>query len=312
MTGTVGNSGPRGAFKALAALIWIALPAITAMYALAWSQLPPRIATHFNFANQPNGWMSREGSLIFFLVFATLVSGTATWVLSRVNNPDPTAWVLLVFFYVIIGVVIWAEHSIIAFNVEGHPVNVMPVFGAGMLAAAVLIVIALGTRRGRELPASSTFAAELHASAAWAALFGLMTALSIRLIAMAPNVGLRVVIGLPVLMLLGATALAWSGFHYLFSPAGVEIRTMGFRLRSISAADIRSYAVDHWNWLGGYGIRGIGDRRAYVWGNRGVRIKTAEGEVFLGHSRPEKIISDLDLMTHNHEARELSRSGFTS
>jgi hypothetical protein len=296
VTRTVNNSGARGAFKALAALTGIALPAITAIYALAWNQLPARIATHFNFANQPNGWMSREGSLIFFLLFATLVSGTATWVLSRVNRPDPTAWVLLVFFYVIIGVVIWAEHSIIAYNVEGHPVNVIPVFAAGMLAAPVLIVIALGTRRGAELPASSTFADELHASAAWAALFGLMTAVSIRLVAMAPSVGLRVVIGLPILMLLGATALAWSGFHYLFSPAGVEIRTMGFRLRSISAADIRSYAVDHWNWLGGYGIRGVGSKRAYVWGKTGVSIKTTEGEVFLGHSEPEKIVRDLDLL----------------
>ncbi len=62
--------------------------------------------------------------------------------------------------------------------------------------------------------------------------------------------------------------------------------------------------------MGGYGIRGIGDRRAYVWGNRGVRIKTSEGEVFLGHSEPEKIVRDLDLITHNHEAREASRGSF--
>jgi len=46
---------------------------------------------------------------------------------------------------------------------------------------------------------------------------------------------------------------------------------------------------------------------AYVWGKRGVRIKTSEGEVFLGHSQPEKLVRDLDLMTHNHEEHEVGR-----
>jgi hypothetical protein len=54
--------------------------------------------------------------------------------------------------------------------------------------------------------------------------------------------------------------------------------------------------VDSWNVLGGYGIRGLGDRKAYVFGNRGVRITTSDGEVFLGHSEPERIIRDLDAM----------------
>ena len=127
-----------------------------------------------------------------------------------------------------------------------------------------------------------------------------------------PILGIRLTLIVSAVILIGASAMAWSGFRYSFSPTGLEIYTLGFRVRSIPAAEIRSYAPDRWNVIGGYGIRGIGDRRAYVWGNRGVRIKTAEGEVFLGHSRPEKIVRDLDLMTRNHEARELSRSGFTS
>ena len=40
--------------------------------------------------------------------------------------------------------------------------------------------------------------------------------------------------------------------------------------------------------MGGYGIRGIGERRAYVWGNTGVRIMLSDGEVFLGHHEPGK------------------------
>ena len=100
-----------------------------------------------------------------------------------------------------------------------------------------------------------------------------------------------------------SAALAWDGFRYLFSSSGVEIRALGFRLRSIPAGNIKSYAPDHWNVSGGYGIRGVGDKRAYVWGNRGVLIKTLDGEVFLGHKNPEKIIRDLDLLARNHEAQ---------
>ena len=89
---------------------------------------------------------------------------------------------------------------------------------------------------------------------------------------------------------------AWSGFRYLFSDAGVEIQVFGFRLRSIAASQIRQYAVASWSpWLG-YGIRGIGKRRAYVWGNRGVQIYTDNGVIFLGHDEPQRIVHDLDVI----------------
>jgi hypothetical protein len=76
----------------------------------------------------------------------------------------------------------------------------------------------------------------------------------------------------------------------------LEVRTFGFRLQSIPVDQIREYAADHWSILGGYGIRGMGDSRAYVWSNTGVRIKTGTGQVFLGHRDPERIIHDLDVV----------------
>jgi len=100
----------------------------------------------------------------------------------------------------------------------------------------------------------------------------------------------------------------WLGFHYFFRNSGVEIRTLGFRLRSIPRDDIKQYAVESWNPLRGYGIRGIGDNRAYVWGNQGVRIQTTRGEVFLGHSEPQRIVNDLDAM--KLVRRESSMSSF--
>ncbi len=96
---------------------------------------------------------------------------------------------------------------------------------------------------------------------------------------------------------IGSLALVWSGFQYRFLRHGIEIRTLGFRLRSISKQSIVSYSIESWGLPRGYGIRGVGSTRAYVWGNKVVHIKTTNGDVFLGHSDPEKIVRDLDEMT---------------
>jgi hypothetical protein len=143
----------------------------------------------------------------------------------------------------------------------------------------------------------NAFAEEKHGSLACGLV---MFVPALAMLAYAGNVpvrGVRMTLIVSAVMLMGASAMAWSGFRYSFSSEGLEIYTLGFRLRSISAADIRSYAPDRWNVLGGYGIRGLGNRRAYVWGNRGVRIKTIDSEIFLGHDEPEKIVRDLDMVT---------------
>jgi hypothetical protein len=96
---------------------------------------------------------------------------------------------------------------------------------------------------------------------------------------------------------LGVLAMMWSGFQYRFLRHGVEIRTLGFHLRSIPKQAIVSYSIESWGLPRGYGIRGIGNSRAYVWGNKVVHIRTTNGEVFLGHSDPDRIVRDLDQIT---------------
>ena len=293
-------------FRALAMLIWAALPANALLYALSWGQLPARLATHFDFRNHPNGWMSREGSFAVAIFLATSLAVIASFVLSRVKKSDAAAWGLLVLFYVIQGTLLWVENSIIEYNAYGYPININPVFTVGIVAAVLLVMLALGTGRRAQLPTQATLADATHSSPGFAMVLGLPTIAFAFLITKVPIPGLTVGLSLGMILMAFGAAMAGSGFHYVFTPAGVEIRTLGFRLRSVPAGEIKSYAVDSWNALGGYGIRGIGERRAYVWGNRGVRIKTAEGEVFLGHDDPDEIVRDLDLIT-NHEGREVSR-----
>lgn len=140
-------------------------------------------------------------------------------------------------------------------------------------------------------------AEETHSGRVWgviilAAMLG--PALSVIFVPTAPG---RFALGVVSVLGLGALLMAWSGFQYRFLQNGVEIRTLGFRLRSIPRQSIVSYSIEPWGWLRGYGIRGLGRTRAYVWGNKVVHIRTTNGEVFLGHSDPERIVRDLNMVT---------------
>src|ERR1051326_7878594 len=157
-----------------------------------------------------------------------------------------------------------------------------------------VIAITLSTKRGPDLPNGNVVAEEVHTGRGWALIMVLPVFIEAAVIYAIPNTGLRITLGLVALVLLAAGAMAWSGFHYIFSSSGVEIRTLGYRLRSIPAEQIKQYASANWSMVGGYGIRGLGERRAYGWGNRGERIQTSDGEVFLGHRNPDRIVHDLD------------------
>ena len=142
-------------------------------------------------------------------------------------------------------------------------------------------------------------AEETHSGRVWTlivlpALIGPVIAL-----ALAPTAAVRWPAILVCVIGLGALAMVWSGFQYRFLRHGVEIRMLGFRLRSIPKQSIVSYSIEPWTLLRGYGIRGIGRTRAYVWCNKVVHIKTSDGEIFLGHSDPQRIVRDLDqVMSH--------------
>ncbi len=297
-------------YRTITALLWLALPVIGLQYWMVWDQLPVRIASHFGPTGQPNGWMTRETSVIFSLVLVAFLLATFTWALTRIRKPDALAWSLLAMFYVVIGVLVSVTSSVLDYNIHGRRLNIVPEMVVTFLAAFAVIAVALSAKRGPELPRHAAIShaeagtEEVHASSLWAIVFAAMTAVELSVVAIIPVGGLRLVMILPALLLLGVTALAWSGFHYRFSSHGVEISTLGFRLRSIPIENIRAYAVAPWNPMGGYGIRGIGERRAYVWCNTGVRIMLSDGEVFLGHNEPEKIMHDLNAIRQSQKGRE--------
>ncbi len=148
-----------------------------------------------------------------------------------------------------------------------------------------------------DVPQGDLLAEETHSGRVWSLLILpalIVPAISVTFYPRAPG---RYALVLVAVIGIGALAMMASGFQYRFLRHGVEVRTLGFTLRKIPKQAIVSYSIESWGLPRGYGIRGVGNTRAYVWGNKVVHIKTTNGEVYLGHSDPEKIIRDLNQVT---------------
>ncbi len=293
----------RKAFQVLTWLMWLALPVTAVRYCLAWDRLPLRMATHFDINWRPNGWMPREVSLWFALgitAFLLVVFTTVLLLIQKRNVSDTFSWALLVFFYLVLGISYFLNASVLQFNLDGQPIALGPVMILIPVAILALTGVYLGTRRGEPLPALVWITNETHASPLLAIVFLVPLVLELWMAAVVRQGVVRFAGALMCLLFLVLAAFAWTGFQYRFGPAGVEISTLGFRLRSIPLLQIESYAIEPWNLLRGYGIRGVGDSRAYVWCNRVVHIRTTQGDVFLGHDDPQRIVRDLDSITFNH------------
>jgi Protein of unknown function (DUF1648) len=290
----------RRAFTILTALMWIALPLTALRYAQVWNQLPSRMATHFAANGQPNGWMSRETSLYFGLgltVFVLIIfTAIALVIRQQKTMPDAPAFALLGFFYLIVGFVFYGNNSVIEHNLTGRPIAIAPMLLGVPITIVLFTAIYLRAQRGQALPEGQTLAEETHNSKRFTAVFLSLAVVEFFIAGLMPQTSVRLGMGLLGILFLLIAAHTWSGFRYRFTPAGLEISTLGLRLRSIRQSQIANYRPEKWMMLRGYGIRGVGNTRAYVWGNDVVHITTLEGEVFLGTNDPAGLVRDLDRM----------------
>jgi uncharacterized membrane protein len=296
----------RRIFQLATAFLWLALPLVALQYRQVWDQLPARVATHFNAANQANGWMSRGEAVNFAVGFMAFLLVIFTVLLLYIAHyrVDAFSWAMLGFCALVLGVMVEVNRSIVNYNLHGTPLQLGAALIAIPIALILLIAIYIAVRREPPLPSAGPLAADLlaeetHSGRAWGliilpALIG--PAVSVWLYATGPVVWAAMFVAL---IALGVIVVTYSGFQYRFLRHGVEIRTLGFRLRSIPRQSIVSYSIESWSLARGYGIRGIDNTRAYVWCNKVVHIKTSNGDVFLGHSDPGRIVRDLDRVMSN-------------
>ncbi|MBI3475075.1 MAG: DUF1648 domain-containing protein [Acidobacteria bacterium] len=291
----------RRPFQFAIALLWLALPLVAWQYWRVWNQLPARMATHFNFSGVPNGWMSREGSAEFIfclMAFLLVVFSVILWVMSR-ERAEGVAWSFLGFTAVILGFVAAGNQQVIEYNLRGAPIRVELLAMAITLASVIFTVIFLRSRRGTALPAGVVLAEEIHRGGAWSLVFIPALVTPLIMFRLAPSTATRVSMLLVVALAVLTMAMVWTGFRYRFLQHGLEISALGLRLRSIPRSQIVSYQAERWGPWRGYGIRGIGNTRAFVWGNKVVHIKTTNGDVYVGHRDPQTIVRDLDLVVKN-------------
>ncbi len=296
----------RRTWSALVVLMWLALPAMAWRYWQHWEQLPVYMASHFDAAGRANGWMSREASLAFTLGFLALVLTLFSVVLYVVRRRAPAsaqAVALLGFFCVESWAIFITLNSTLDYNLLGTPIQVAPLLVITPLGFLAVAAIAFTEKRGAPFPTGEVLAEEVQTGRAWSPLLVIPFLAAAWVVAALPGPAMRLGIVLLAPVFLATFAMAWDGFHYYFTRHGLEIRTLGFRLRSVPAGDIEQYAIQDWNPACGYGIRGIGNHKAYVWGRKGVRIRTREGELYLGHSDPARMIQDLDCMKQSQAAQ---------
>lgn len=296
----------RKVFQTFTWLMWLALPITAIRFWLVWDRLPLRMASHFNFNGRPNGWMARDAAFLLALgVTAVMVAvfTVVSYAAHKTRVPDTFSWFLLGFFYLVIGFVYAGNSGVVQYNLDGQRMELDLWAALAPVAVIALSAIFVGTKRGDSLPAAAVIAEEWQGSRAWSLLFVALVLAQVWAVVAIPTPPVRLMSTVLALLFAVIAVHVWTGFQYLFSTAGVEIRTLGFRLRSIPREEIKQYGVESWNPLRGYGIRGIGNRRAYVWCNQGVRIQTTDGEVFLGHNDPERIVRDLDAITLNQPSR---------
>src|SRR5215471_3399412 len=98
-------------------------------------------------------------------------------------------------------------------------------------------------------------AEETHSGRIWAllilpAIVG--PAVSVALLPTGPAGFALVIVGM---VGIGALAMVLSGFQYRFLRDRVEIRTLGFLLRTIPKQEILSYSIESWSIWRGYGLR---------------------------------------------------------
>jgi Protein of unknown function (DUF1648) len=289
----------RAGYKTLASMMWLAPLVMALRYWMLWDRLPLRMATHFNAAGEGNGWMPRDVSLyvdLGFLAFLLAVFSFVLYLVSRRHELGKLAWALLAFFHVEVWTTLYLLNSTLQYNIDGTPIVVAPLLVVTPLGALAIVVLAVVEKRGASFAhsPSDVVAEEVHSGKTLSLLFLLPLVAVIVTVVTVPNSIARLSVAIFGALVLAAFVMAWDGFHYFFTRHGVEIRALGFRLKSIPLMQIKDYAIASWSPMRGYGIRGVGNCRAYVWGRTGVRVEMYDGEVFLGHEDPQRIVHDLN------------------
>src|SRR5581483_677967 len=280
-------------------LPWAAIPALALHFSALRSDLPARIAVHFDFNGRPNGWQSPDMFLGFSTIFLLVAIGVMSFVLLRSFRLHSLTVAVTLVHYFTIGVVFVVCWQVLDHAAYGRPMSqIWPIPGALPVLGLMFAVLLLAQMPHAKMQPSSTgvlIAEEQHKSLLqllWivpGAAIGVWMAFSL------PGPGRAIGIFFMAIMAWVGIAVL-DGFKYIVRSDGVQVKGFLLPLRFIPRSSIHSYRTEPWTGLG-YGIRLTSTGTAYIWGGKNVvNIATDHGNVMLGHYSPERLISDLDRM----------------
>jgi hypothetical protein len=205
-----------------------------------------------------------------------------------------------------VGLLLGITHGTLRVGLGEGATLAFPVGMWTLIMGLALVIGEAGHIRGMRARSSATsgalIAQEVHGSSRLATTFGGISAAMLSSLILLKPAGPVSGILLTVGFLLLACALwAFTGFVYRITTAGLEIRMLGFPIRFVPALDIASVHAKACNPLtdfGGWGIRGIGRMRAYMWGgDRCVYLQTHAGDqIYLGIRDADRMVRELESM----------------
>ena len=282
---------------------WLALVAMLFDIWLAYDRLPPVIASHFNIAGLPNGWAPKQQ---FFTLIVPIAFGMLclfTFLLGRFPQISGLGWLLMIAEYWSIGLMFGLVHATLRVGLGEAKTLQFPAGGWSLIMGAALVIGEIGRirviRKRANADHGASIAEETHGSAVMASVLTAIAVVTVVaasvLQASGPARGVAVTVSV---IMLACAVWAFTGFAYRITTAGLEIRMLGMPIRFVAAKEIDSFAAERCNPLtdfGGWGIRGIGHMRAYIWGgNRCLHLHTFGGdELYLGASDPERMVRAL-------------------
>jgi hypothetical protein len=281
---------------------WLGLVLMVAEIAYFYPQLPAVIASHFNAAGVANGWAPKTQFLTVILPICAMFLAIFTFLASRFPQISGLGWLVMIFQYWGSGLFVMLTHATLMYNLGRAKMLDFPILTWSLIMLGALVIGEVGRIRAirRNVPAGQILAEEHHGSSSLAGIFlgigVVLLALVMELHAAGAAKGAPLIVGVALML---CALWAWTGFTYRVSATGVEIRTLAIPIRFIAMDNIEFVGAQQCNPLtdfGGWGIRGLGNMRAYIWGgNRCVQIRTHSGDkIYLGIADADRLAREIE------------------
>jgi hypothetical protein len=270
--------------------------------ATVWNRLPALVAVQFWFDGTPTRSVPKgefaAGTLLFLAVELAVMSWAATFARRG----------LAAFVLGLAVLETMLVEAVLHHNLGGSGsalVVVELVMGLALVATGVgLVLTRKASRAGAEagLPRNPTRAraatvAEFRHRSAGVAIGVLPLLLLQAWVWRTPGTLPKVIALLVGMVVLWVAALAGRGFRYLVRADGLLVNGLVRNIVFISREQIRRIEVDSVEALdvGGWGIRGSGRRRAFIWrSGPGVRVVVDGGAVFLASGQATALAAALE------------------